>query len=410
MFQKCLYAAAIGGVVFLTGCGGGGGSSSPVGPTPGGGGGSGGDEIVVERVEGPLDPVQEQVSTGIFTPLSATLSGTPLEPVVQCIDSAVTYDTLDIADTVLVSLQATLLSGGGTQLNPDPEALATTMRALVADLAQTLQALAGNAVDCATGTQSLDELTASNPLAGTPLEPLGTQLLPVFEQIIAATGGSGAAPNDLQLSTVAGLVYQLNAALQTALAQIPQDAYAAPVVGGALTTLSTALNDVSALLSKALVYDAAGTSSKLQTLLDNTLVNLLTEVLPVRMMEDQAGQPGVISGPIEDGVAELAATLGSNLGLVLDPVMSQLLAGALEPVLDPIENGVLPTLLGALGDALAGGSGGDLSGPLAGTPLAPIVNLVTDVVDTLLGTLTGGGGGTCPFAGIPLLSVLCEVV
>ncbi|MEW6167624.1 MAG: hypothetical protein AB1651_07995 [Pseudomonadota bacterium] len=401
MLKKCVYAAAVGGLVFLTGCSGGGGSDSPEGPAPGGG-----DEVVVQRVEGPLDPVQDQVSAGIFTPLSATLADTPLESVVQCIDSAVTYDTLDIADTVLVSLQAALRSGGGTPLDPDPEALAASLRALVADMARTLQALAGNTVACATGTFSLDELTGANPLAGSPLAALGTQLMPVFEQIIAQVGGSGAAPDDLQLTTVAALIAQLNLALQSALAQIPQEAYDAPIVGAALTTLSSTLNDTSALLGAALAYDAAGTGAALQTLLGNTLVGLLTEVVPVHMLEDQAGQPGVISGPIEDAIAQFTATLGANLGQVLDPVMSQLLAGALEPVLDPIENLILPTLLGALADALAAGSGGDSTGPLAGTPLAPVVNLVTDVLSSLLG---GIGDSTCRFAGLPLLSRLCEI-
>ena len=124
---------------------------------------------------------------------------------------------------------------------------------------------------------------------------LGAALGPVLDQIASVVNGSGNAGQDLQLTTVAAAISQLNLALQSGLAQVPAEAYEAPVAGAALTTLSTALDDTAALLEAALAYDGVATGNGLQVLLENTLVNLLTNVVPVRDFEAQAGQPGLIS-------------------------------------------------------------------------------------------------------------------
>lgn len=411
MLKKCLYAAAIGGLVFLTGCGGGGGgSSSSNSSEPGGGGGGGGSsDVVVERVEGPLDPAQEKVSTGVFGPLGDALAGTPLEGVVRCADATVTWGTLDVADRVLVALQS-----GAAAPTPDPQQLAASLQSIAVSLQGLLEALAGDAGACLADSLAVDAF-GDNPLAGTPLAPLGEQLAPVLAQIAALGGGSDGS-SGVQLDTLASLFDQLYFAVQGATAQIPAEAYDAPVVGGALTTLATSLDDTRKLVHAVIAYNSSATATSLQNLLDHALVGLLTDIVPLHMIEDQAGQSGVISGPVETAAAQLAAQVAGIAGTVTDPVFAQLLSGALDPVLAPIENELMPALLGAIGDALAGGGGlGDLTGVFAGTPLAPVVNLVVGVLDALLGTAGGGGGGgsggeTCPFAGLPLLSVLCEVV
>jgi hypothetical protein len=211
---------------------------------------------------------------------------------------------------------------------------------------------------------------------------------------------------------------QLNTALQAALAQIPAQAYEAPVVGGALSTISTALNDTQALLNSALNYNAAGTSSALQTLLDHLLVNVTTQIIPLASLEEQAGQPGVISSQIAQASSQLATLIAGTVGRVLSPAFDTLLNGALSPILDPIENQVLPAILGPLTAALSGGASGGTGGALGGTVLAPVVNLVQQVLGALTGGLGGGTGtggtgtgtGTganCPFANFPLLSILC---
>ncbi len=418
MFKKILLASAVGAAFLLTGCGGGGGSDTPT-PTPPPTTQNGDGLIVSQRVAGPLDPVQAQLS-GVFGQLGTAVTGTPLEALVHCADETVTHGTLDLADTVLAQLQTSLINGGGVSMAPDPAALAASLGGIAANLTQLLQGLADTGGGCLASTFTLSQIgfaTGTNPLAGTPLEPLGTQLGPVLSQIATVLDSYDGREEDLQLSQVSTLIAQLNAAMQTALAQIPADAYETPVVGGVLTTVSTALQDSTSLLGSVLAYNAAGTTAGLQTLLNNTVVNALTNILPVHMIEDQAGQPGVISGPIEAAVATFSAAVANAVGTVTTPALETLLAGVLEPVLDPIENGLLPAILGPLTDALTGGLGGgvpDLGNPLAGTPLAPVIDAVTGVLQGLLGSLGGGEGGeggeTCPFAGLPLLGSLCGLV
>ena len=403
MSQKFATAAIAGAGLLLGACGGGGGGGGDNTPPPPEGTGT--DYIVVSRVAGPLDPVQDQVSSGVFGPLADAAAGTPLEGVIQCADETVTYNVLDLGDTVLAQLQATLLSGGGTPLNPDPAALTAALGSLAANLTQLLESLAGLGEGCTADILALDRIDSGvNPLEGTPLAPLGAALGPVLDQIASVVNGSGNAGQDLQLTTVAAAISQLNLALQSGLAQVPAEAYEAPVAGAALTTLSTALDDTAALLEAALAYDGVATGAGLQVLLENTLVNLLTNVVPVRDFEAQAGQPGLISSQIEGGAAQLAALLGQTVGTVSTPVLANTLGGALDPLLDPIENELLPALLGPLTDALAGVGSGDPA-----NPLAPVLGIVETVIGSLAGGIGGGGlgGSECPFAGLPLLSVLC---
>lgn len=406
MKRNFVAVTLLGAGLVLSACSGSG--SSAGGNTPPPPDSSGNDNLVVARVAGPLDPVQDQVSTQVFAALAAAAAGSPLEAVIRCADETVTYNVLDIGDTVLTQLQASLLSGGGVPMSPDPAALTAALGSLAANLTQLLESLAGLGQGCTANLLALDRIQAgANPLAGTPLAPLGAALMPVLAQIAAAVNHSDNAGTDLQLASVANLIGQLNIALQNGLAQVPPQAYEAPVAGAVLTTLSDALNDTSSLLGAVLVYDGAATGAQLQNLLENTLVNLLTGVVPVRDLENQAGQPGLISGQVEAAAAQLSALLGQVVGTVATPVLSNLLGSALSPVLDPIENELLPTLLGPLSDALAGvGSGG------SSNPLAPVLGVVQTVIGTLVGGLGNGlgiGGGTCPFANLPLLSVLCSL-
>ncbi len=415
MLKKVLLASAVSGVFLLTGCGGSSGGADAPAPTPPPTTQGGDGLIVSESVSGPLDPVQDQLSS-VFGQLGVAAAGTPLEAVLHCADQTVTHSTLDIADTVLAQLQTSLVTGGNVSTSPDPAALAASLGGLAANLTQLLQGLGDTGGGCLASTFTLSQVGfATNPLAGTPLEPLGTQLGPVLSNIAVVLDSYDGHEEDLQLGQVATLISQLNTAMQTALAQIPADAYEAPVVGGVLSTVSIALQDTNNLMGSVLVYNAEGTTAGLQALLDHALVNALTGILPVRMIEDQAGQPGVLTGPIELAVAQFSSTLAGAIGTVATPALETLLGGALESVLDPIENGLLPTILGPLTEALDGELGGipDLGNPLAGTPLAPVLDAVTGVLGSLLGGLGGGEGGgeePCPFADLPLLSALCGIV
>ena len=213
MLKKTLLAGAIGSLVFLSACGGSSRSDS-TSPTPQGGDG----RVTTQDVSGPLDPVQDQLSGGVL-----------------CANQVVTYDVLDIADSVLAQLQEAA-SGGGAQ--PDPAALAASLQSLVVDLTGLLGSLGGVGDNCLTSSLTLDQISAGgNPLAGTPLEPLGAALAPVLAQIAGALDAADGSGEDLQLTTVSTLVSQLNTALHSGLSQIPAEARGAPVVGGILTTL-----------------------------------------------------------------------------------------------------------------------------------------------------------------------------
>lgn len=417
MLKKILLASAVSGAFLLTGCGGStGGSDTPAPePTPPPTTQNGDGVITVKEVAGPLDSVQDQLSSGVFGPLGSAVTGTPLASVIQCADATVTHSTLDIADSVLAQLQTSLVTGGSVTMRPDPAALADSLGSLAAHLTQLLQGLGDAGGGCLANSFTLAQIGfTSNPLAGTPLEPLGTQLGPVLTRIAVILDSYDGHEEDLQFVTVSALVSQLNTAMQTALDQIPEEAQEAPIVGGVLNTVSTALNDTNNLLGAVFVYNAEGTTAGLETLLNNTLVNTLTGILPVHQIENEAGQPGVISGPIEEGIDELSSNIANAIGAVSTPVLEDLLDGALAPVLDPIENDLLPTILAPLSELIGGGlSGGTLdpTNPLAGTPLAPVIDAVTGVIGSLLSGIGGGGGGEepveCPFANLPLLSSLC---
>ncbi|MDB5968264.1 MAG: hypothetical protein JWQ90_714 [Hydrocarboniphaga sp.] len=397
--KRAIGAAALLGATLLTACGGGG-SDSSTDPTPAS------TTITGNKIAGPLDPVQTQLSTSVFIPLTSAVTGTPLQAVVQCSDAIVNGSALDIADTVLVALQAAAANPGSA----DPAALADSLRLMVVDLTGLLQGLAGQTSGCTTNTLSLAQLEAAlHALDGTPLAPLSTQLEPVLAQIIATIGtgsgsgsGSGTTPS---LATLATLVAQLNAAMQTAIAQIPASAYSAPIAGGALTTVATALSNLSTLLTAATNMDAAGASTALQALVTNAVTNLLTQVVPLTTLESQSGSDA-LTAQIASVTAQLQSLLGGSVGTSpASSVFGASLLSALTPLLSPIET-LLPTITGPIMDALAGGTAsGGTGGALAGTALAPVVNIVS----TVLGTLAGGtsGTGSCAFAGIPLLAILC---
>lgn len=413
MFKHLLVGAATASTVFLAACGGGGSSGSSALPP---GGGSGAD--VTARATGPLDSVQDQISTGVFGPLSGAVAGTPLEGVVTCANELVTYEILDVVDLLAGSLQRAANPQDLSRLPLASEALVARVRAVAFDLTQLLLGLANQGSGCLTAgnsvtgnSQALGMLTGGgNPLAGTPLSPLGSILAPALGNFLIATGGATPA-TDLQLSTVSDLYSQLNTALQTALAQIPDAALEAPVAGGALLTVAGALQDLDSLLFAVTRYQTGATEVALESLIGNTVDNLLTRVIPLRLIEDQAGQPGVISAPIIAATDQLATRLSAVVAQALDPLNSTVLNGLLSPILDPIENTVLPTLLGPIIDAISGGlPTGTGSGGLPNTPLTPVVDLVQGVLGGLLGGLGGGGGGgggDCALANIPLLGILC---
>lgn len=398
MIKHTLGAAALCGTLLLAACGGGGGSDSGTGTVP-----SQGTTVVGKSVAGPLDPVQTQISQSALVPLGSAVAGTPLEGVVACGGALVNQDVLDFADTVLVSLQTAAANPAAS----NPAALTDSLRLIVTDLTQLIQGLSGTAVTCATDTITLAQLEAAlHLLDGTPLAPLGATLQPVLENIIATigTGAPGSTSPTASLSTVAGLVTQLNDAMQSALAQIPQDAYAAPVIGGVLTTLAASLNDTENLLTAALGGNPQTASTALQALVANTLNNVLTTIVPLQALEGQGGQTSGLTSLIGTNSSALAGLLGGSVGQTPQAGFPTQLNGALATLLGSF-NTLLPTILGPITDAIGAGGTGTGSGPLAGTPFGSVLTSITTALTGLLGA--AGGGTTCAFATFPLLSTLC---
>jgi hypothetical protein len=277
-----------------------------------------------------------------------------------------------------------------------------------------------------TGTSTT--ASASNPLAGTPLAPLGDALAPVLAAFPTSDGAAG----DLQLTTLSDLVSQLNMAFQQGLAMVPAEAQTAPVAGGLFTTLSNALNNLDGTLQVVAVYDADAASIAVTHTVDRLLKDVLTEVIPVKFIEEQAGQGPIVSSQIEAGIAQVTAALAQGLNPALNAILEQGLNAALTPLMNPIENTLLPAILGPITDALAGGLPGVGSGTAGptGTPLDTVLGPILDALggglptagapgltgtplDLILAPLTDAigtnGVGACPLAATPL-DPLCGVV
>lgn len=386
----------------LTACGGSGSSSSSSGAsnTPAQ---EPARTSVSDGVNGPLDQAQTPMSEDVFGPIVAGAEGTSLQGSLDCMRQAVVIDTLDVLDSIALAL-----SEAGTTQDPAVfEAAAANIQFSLGELANDLPGALGvvTGADC---NSSGDGSSGGNPLAGTPLEPLGAALAPVLSQF--PSGGSTG--QDADLYALAILTNELAMAFQSGVNQLPAEVQSAPFIGGALLTLNTALTDINSTMYWFSRYNGAAAATELEGALNRALVNTLTELVPLTTLENQAGQPGVLSGPIITGVNQLTSAFGSNLLSVALPQLTSAMDNDLAPILDPIENTLLPAILLAAYSGLDESQGGDplslLLGPVTqglsggiggstptGTPL-----------DLLLGPLVAisGGSTSCPFTGTTLES------
>lgn len=378
--------------VALGGCNGG--SSSSSGST-GSGDGTATEETqtnhsVDDGVSGPLDAAQTPLFEDIFGQLTAAAAGTPLEASLDCAGQAIVIDLVDVLDSIALALiESAETQDPATAFENAAGNIEFSLGELANDLPGALTALNG---DGCNGQGGGGDDAGSNPLAGTPLEPLGEALMPVLEQFPDSGGEPDNSP-DSDLHSLSVLVVQLSQAFSAGLAQIPPEARAAPIFGGVLNTLNSGFNDLAITLIQFGSYNGAGTATALENTLNNLLVNVLTEVIPVNFLEAQAGQPGVISGPITAGVDQVTEALGENLLSAAIPQLTSAMDGELAVLLDPIENTLLPALLGPVSQALAGGGG---------SPLDLILGPVTDA-------LTGSGDGSGP-TGTPLDALLAPLL
>ena len=367
------------------------------------------NRTVDDGVNGPLDEVQRPLSEDVFSQIIAGAEGTPLEGSLDCVRQAVVIDTIDILDAIALALSEAASSQDPAAFEAAAGNIEFSLNELANDLPGALGALTGS--DCNSADNGGGN-TGTNPLAGTPVEPLGEALAPVLDQFPSGGSPDSGQGQDADLNSLTLLTSQLAIAFQSGVASLPPEARSAPILGGVITTLSTAFNDINTTMLWFGRYEGELAATELEGALNRLLVNTLTQIVPVTFAEEQAGQPGVISDPIAAGVSQLTSALGENLLSVALPEVTNALNNDLAPVLDPIENTVLPAillaafsglgeaqgdgdpislLLGAVTEGLTGGSGGG-SSP-TGTPL-----------DLLLGPLVdlGGGSTACPFAGTPL--------
>lgn len=347
-----------------------------------------------QGVEGPLDLVQEPLSEQVLGQIASAAAGTPLEGAVNCVDQIVVQDTVDILDSILATVHPDTINDPQQVFMDAAANVQLAVTELLLDLPELLTSLVGEG-DC-TGPHG--EASDSNPLAGTPLAPLGDALGPFF--VVANSGGFGDGEN-LDLTALQALTDQLASAFNDGLSNLPAEVSTAPVLGGLLTTLQTTFNDLDTTV--AALDDASGdeTASAIASTLDNLLSNLLTQVVPVEFIEEQAGSPGEISDPIKNGIGQVTAQLDNGLGAVLDPTFGALFGGALDPLFSGVN-----LLLTPIGEALTSGlaSGGTGAGP-TGTPLDALLAPLEGV----FAALSGGGDGE-GLTGTPLDLLLNPLV
>ncbi len=388
--KKLSLAAMCGATLGLAACGGGDSSPSSSSSLLTGPDGKS------EEIPGPLDVVQEQVVTGLIGNQIGGVLPAPLGPTVQCAADAIN-SLVDGPDAVLVAL--TNLNGGdpAAAMSQAATQLVGSLQRFAAELQSTLMALA-NSGECSTvagGTSNGNPL-AGNPLAGTPLEPIGAAL----EPLISALGGfsGGGSDTDPNLTSVTDIVAPQLLMLSSAFNMVPDQAKNAPVLGGLLQTLQDATGDLAFALPAIGNYDAASTNAGITVLLDNVLSNVLLEVLPVRMIDEQTGQD--FEGRIQPAINTLVSALGTGSSLLITPAFEQLLDGAASPVLDPVEN-LLDQILGNVGLVGADPTGNPLTALLGGiagdgrsNPLDALVGmLTTGLSGNPLGSLTSALGG-----------------
>lgn len=375
--KKLSMAAMFGATLGLAACGS---DSNPTNSDVVAGGSNGKSE----EINGPLDVVQDQVITGVIgDQLGGTLPA-PLGPTVQCAADAIN-SLVDGPDAILAAL--TNLNGGdpAAAMNLAAQQFVGSLERFAADLQSTLMALA-NSGSCSTvvgGTSSGDP-QSGNPLEGTPLAPIGAALEPLIASLGGLNGGNGTDPN---LTTITDIVAPQLLLLSSAFNMVPDAAKEAPVLGGILLTLQDATADLAFALPSIGDYDAVGTNAGVRLLLDNVLTNVLLEVIPVRMIDEQTGQD--FEGRIVPAINTLVSALGAGAELLVTPTFDNLLDGAASPVLDPIE-ALLGQILGNIGIA------GD---PATGNPLTALLGGIvgdgnSNPLDALLGLLTTGVDGS----------------
>lgn len=398
---------------FLAACGSsGGGSGSGVNSADGS----------KEGVAGPLDALQNPLSEQVIAPIAGAAAGTPLEPVLGCVDEAVVVDLIDVVDSIAAAAEQSASGDPAAAFEAAAANIQASLLGFAGNMQTLLTSLAGGPGCKEGGDNGADDGSDGGDSAG-PFPTTGTPLDLILGGINGAIpgggsgGGPGEAPEDVDLTDIGAFVSALaggfNSGYDAFVQQVPAEAVNAPVVGGVLALLHDAVNDLDATVAEVTAYQGQASADQAENLLNNLLNNLLLGVIPVTAFEGATGQEGVVSDQIAGGIDQLTGALGEGLGMLLTPVLEQGLDDAASVVLDPVENQIIHTIFGPISDAVGGGSddggagdggsgdGGASTGP-TGTPLDVVFNTVT-------GLLLGGGSGTGPTS-TPLDIILTPLI
>ena len=375
MLRQSLLVAASFAALTLAACGG----SSGVAP------GSNGQ--VSQSVSGPLDPVQSTLSQSVFGPLENTTQGTPLRGVLMCTDQAVNGNLLNVVDALLNGLK-----DPSTIASSTPAHVQAQLKGFAGNLTQLLLSLAGQG-GCNGGQTSVP---GSNPLAGTPLAPLGNTLLPVLQQVQGQLSGG-----QLGLTTLSNLFGQLQNALQLGLQQLPPSVTSAPVLGGVLTTLESSLGNVVSLINT-VSQNPSNAPAAVKTALQSLLNGITTKIVPLQFLQQAGGGSGGPLAQVQSAIQSLVSQVQSTLSGGGD-VGNLFNGGQLAPIVGPVQQ-LVQQIVQPLQSALAGGTS-------SGNPVTDLLNTVLPNLKSVLTGLLGGGGAgtTCLFAKLPLLSGLCAL-
>lgn len=395
---------------FLAACGGSGGGSA---------GGSSLTDGSKEGVAGPLDAVQDPLSEQVIAPLAGAAAGTPLEPVLGCVDEAVVINLIDVVDSIALAAEQSASGDPAAAFEAAAGNIQASLLGFAGNVQTLLTSLAGGP-GCKDGGDAGGDVGDGDSGSSGPLPTTGTPLDLILGGINGAIpgggsgGDSGEPAEDVDLTDIGAFVSALtagfNSGYEAFLQQAPAEAVNAPVVSGVIALLYDAINDLDATVTEVTAYQGQASADQAENLLNNLLNNLLLGVVPVLALEEATGQQGMVSDQIAGGIDQLTGALGEGLGMLLTPVLEQGLDDAASVVLDPVENQIIHTVFGPINDALGGGSGDDAGGDAGdgassgptGTPLDVVFNTVT-------GLLLGGGSGSGPTS-TPLDIVLTPLI
>lgn len=344
-------------------------------PTPG---------PTVTKVEGPLDPVQDDVVDGIVVNQLAGQLPAPFDQLTVCTAQTLNY-LIDVPDAVLAGTEG--LANGADPFDSFNGSAADAQAALGL-FAASLQSTLVQLVDRGTCDPDADPTASTgNPLSGTPLAAIGEEIADLVE-------GFPEDGSTLSVNQFASVVSPLLTDLAAALGGLPPEVQDAPVLGGAMGVLQQSLVDIAAMLTPFGGYDGAGTATAAETVLQNLLTGVLVNTLPVAELD--APLAAEINTVISTGVA----TLGSSLGTLISPLFVEGLDGVLFPLLDP-EDGLLAGI-DEDGNPLEGVLAA-LAGDAAGTDVDALLAMILSGIDgSPLQALINASGGSTELSDSPL--------